>query len=200
MRKNSISLALFFIIGAAFAAQAQTTKTSGIRDVDFRNFSYGTLFEGSEKRQTVRLAGGKFEDGGDYDSGGTLFELFGAPVYGDLNGDKSDEAVVELKMSAPPTLRAFEVQAFAFSKGQPKMLARINSERVLADYQKYFPKAFLHYAGANPPRVKNGIVTIEALTDGSFACPKYTSIFNYKLSAGKFALSGKPVRKKFDCS
>lgn len=194
--KLSISSALILIAACAFAVQAQTTKTSGIRDVDFRNFTYETSFE----TKTVKLANGKFEDGGSYDSGGTLYELFGDAVYGDLNGDKTEEAIVEIKMSAPPSLRGFEVQAFTFSKGQPKMLARINDTRVLADYKKYFPKASLHYAGTNPPLVKNGVVTIEALTEGSFACPKYTAVFNYRLSGTKFVLSGKPLRKIFNCS
>jgi hypothetical protein len=200
MKKYSILFVLILIASFVFAAQAQTNKASTIRDTDFRNFSYSTLFDGSGNPQTIKLADGKFEDGGSYDSGGTLYELFGAPVYGDLNCDKSDEAIVELKMSAPPSLRGFEVQAFTFSKGQTKMLARIDGARVLADYQKYFPKGTLHYAGTNPPTVKSGVVTIEALTDGSFACPKYTAVFNYKLSGGKFILSGKPTRKNFTCS
>ena len=200
MKKFSIPFALILITGFAFVAQAQTEKTSGIRDIDFRNFSYSTLFDGSENPKTIKLVNGKFEDGGSYESGGTLYELFDKPVYGDLNGDKSEEAIVEIKMSAPPTLRSFEVQAFTFQKGKPKMLARINDGRLLADYQKYFPKAFLHYAGNNPPMIKDGIVIVEALTEGDFACPKYTAVFNYKLSGGKFVLSGKPVRKSFNCS
>lgn len=200
MKKISMPFALISIISFAVAAQAQTKKISGIRDVDFRNFSYSTLFDGSKDPQTVKLADGKLEEGGSYESGGTLYELFGQPVYGDLNGDKSEEAILEIKMSAPSTLRGFEVQAFTLENGRPKRLARINDNRVLADYQKFFPKAFLHYAGTNPPLIKNGVVTVEALTEGSFACPKYTAIFKYKLSGAKFVLSGKPVRKSFNCS
>jgi len=188
-------ITLVLITGFTFAAQAQTQKSAGIKTVDFSNFSYNTSFE----PKTVKLTGGKFEDGGSYESGGTLYELFDKPVYGDLNGDKSEEAVVEIKMSGG-TLRGFEVQAYTFQKGAAKMLARIDDGRVLADYRKYYPKAYLHYAGNNPPMIQNGRVIVEALTEGDFACPKYTAVFNYKLSGGKFILSGKPTRKNFNCS
>lgn len=200
MKNISIALAIIIITGFAFTAQAQTTKSSGIKDVDFSNFSYRTSFDDPKTPKTISLSGGKFEEGGSYDSGGTLYELFGQPAYGDLNGDKSEEAVIEIKMSAPSTLRAFEVQVYTFQKGAPKMLARLDDSLVLKDYRKYYPKTDLHYAGTNPPKIEKGQVIIEALTEGNFACPKYTAVFTYKLSAGKFVLSGKPVRKSFNCN
>lgn len=193
MKKLSISFALVLIVAGALAAQAQTV----IKSVDFSNFSYDTSM-GEPK--TVKLTSGKFEDGGTYDAGFPLYELFGKPVYADLNGDKSIDAVVELKMSAPSTLRAFEVQAFTFANGAAKMLARVDSEQAAGDYKKYFPKnSDLHYAGVNSPKIQNGRVIVEALTEGSFACPKYTALFTYKLSGDKFVLAGKPVRKAFAC-
>jgi hypothetical protein len=194
MKKLSISFAFVLIAASVFAARAQT----GIKSVDFSNFSYETSM-GEPK--TVKLTSGKFEDGGTYDAGFPLYELFGEPVYGDLNGDKSVEAVVEIKMSAPSTLRAFEVQAFTFKKGTAKMLARIDTEQAARDYKKYYPKnADLHYAGVNAAKIQNGLVIVEALTEGSFACPKYTAVFSYKLSGNKFVLSGKPTRKAFACN
>lgn len=197
MKKLSIAFALVLIAASSFAAKAQTQKTVGIRDIDFTNFTYATSFE----TKTVKLANGKFEDGGSYDAGFPLFELFGKPVYGDLNGDKNQEAVVELKMSAPPSLRGFEVQAYTFQNGAAKLLARINADQALSDYKKYYPKtAVLHYAGINPPKIQNGLVIVEALTEGSFACPKYTAVFKYKLSGGKFILNGKPTRTPFVCN
>jgi len=193
MKKLSISLAFVLIAAGVFAAQAQT----GIKSVDFSNFSFDTSMS---EPKTVKLTSGKFEDGGTYDAGFPLYELFGKPVYGDLNGDKSADAVVEIKMSAPSTLRAFEVQAFTFENGAAKMLARIDSEQAAGDYKRYFPKnSDVHYAGLNPPKIQNGRVIVEALTEGSFACPKYTAVFSYKLSGDKFVLSGKPVRKVFVC-
>lgn len=194
---KKLSIVLVLIAACVFLAPAQTKNSAGIRSVDFRNFSYDTLFD---EPKTIKLTDGKFEDGGSYDDGNPLYELFGEPVYGDLNGDKSEEAVVEIKMSAPPTLRGFDVHAYAFQNGAAKFLARVNADRVLKDYVKYYPKGILHYAGVNPPKIQNGLVTVEALTDGNFACPKYTAVFKYKLSGGKFVLSGKPLRTNFNCS
>ncbi len=198
MKKLSMAFALVLTAAFIFAAQAQTQKPAGIRDVDFNNFSYDASFD---EPKTVKLTNGKFEDGGSYDDGFPLYELFGKPVYSDLNGDKSEDAVVGVKMSAPPSLRSFEVQAFTFQNGAAKRLARINADQVVKDYKKHYPKnALLHYAGVNPPKIQNGLVIVEALTEGSFACPKYTAVFNYKLSGGKFILSGKPARKPFVCN
>ena len=194
-----IAFALVLIANFAAAAQAQQ-NASGIRAVDFGNFSYRAAFGDPANEKTIRLKNGKFEDGGKYDEGGQLYELFDKPVFGDLNGDKTEDAVVEIKLSGAPSYRAFEVQAYTFQNGQTKLLVRIDSDRVLKDYQKYYRNGDLHYAGNNPPKIENGSVIVEALTDGSFACPKYVAAFAYKLIGGKFVLSGKPARKQFSCN
>lgn len=192
MKKISIVFALVLITALTSAAQAQTGKASSIKDVDFSNLSYRTAFDGATKQKTIKLAGGKYEEEG------LLYELFDQPAYGDLNGDKNEEAVVEIKLSGG-SYRAFEVQVFTLQNGSTKMLARLDSDRVLKDYRKYYPKTDLHYAGNNPPTIRNGIIRIEALTEGFFACPKYSAVFSYKFRAGKFILSGKPTRKNFKC-
>lgn len=193
MKKFSITLVFVFISGLALVANAQTASPSSIKDIDFSNFSYRTTVGDAANPNTFKLTDGKLE------ADGMVYELFDKPAYADLNGDKKEEAIVEIKLSGG-SYRAFEVQVFALQKGAATMLARLDSDRVLKDYQKYYPKTSLHYAGTNPPTVKNGIITIEALTEGSFACPKYTAVFNYKFSAGKFVSSGKPMRKNFNCN
>lgn len=200
MRNISIAFALVLFAGLTAAAQAQGTRASGIREVDFSNFSYHVSSGGSDDEKTIKLRNGKFEDGGKYEDGGTLYELSGKPVYGDLGGDGREDAVVEIKVSGAPSYRAFEVQAYAFQDGQARLLASIDSDGVLKDYQKYYPNGELHYAGNNPPKIQGGHVIVEALVDGSFACPKYTAVFDYKLSGGKFVLTGKPTREPFKCN
>lgn len=192
MKKFSIALAFILITGLTFAANAQTAKPSSIRDVDFSNFSFSSAFDNSAN-QKLTLSSGKFEEEG------MLYELFGQPVYGDLNGDKSEEAIVEIKGSGG-SYRTFEVQAYTFQKGAAKLLAHFTELVPLKDYRKYYGKGDLHYAGTNPPKIQNGHVLIEALMDGSFACPKYTAVFDYKLIGSKFVLSGKPTRKNFNCN
>lgn len=197
MKKPSIAFALVLIAASAFAAQAQTPKPAGIKEVDFSNFSYQASFGDPANQKTIKLINGELSDTDE----GVTYKLFDKPAYGDVNGDKSEDAVIEIKLDSIGSYRAFEVQAYTFQNGAAKMLARIDSDQVQKDYQKHFPKnADVHYAGANPPKIQNGLVIVEALTDGSFACPKYTAVFSYKLSGGRFVLSGKPTRKPFVCN
>lgn len=192
MNKSSTAFALVLVAASAFAAQAQTTKPAGIKEVDFGNFSYRASFGDPANQKNIKLANGELSDTDE----GVTYRLFDKPVYGDLNGDKSEDAVVEIKLDSIGSYRAFEVQAYTFQNGAAKMLARIDSDQVQKDYRKHFPKnADLHYAGVNPPKIQNGLVIVEALTEGSFASPKYTAVFNYKLTNGRFILSGKPTRK-----
>ena len=194
---KKVFIVFTLVAGLTLGSKAQTGKTETVRSVDFSNYSYNVTLD---EPKTIKLTAGKFEDGGSYDAGFPLYELFGEPVYGDLNGDKGDEAVVEVKMSAPSSLRGFEVFAYTFQNGAAKPLAQLNSERVQADYVKSYPKGALHYAGKNPPKIQNARVIVEALVDGNFACPKFTAVFSYKLSGKKFVLIGKPMRKPFACN
>ena len=199
-------LEVLLILACVPIALAQTDdvkapdKTSrGIRSVDFRNFSYRITLGDPAKAQPIKLQNGKYEDGGKYEAGGLLYELFGKPLYGDVNGDGIEDAVVEIKLSGSPTYRAFEVYACTFQNRRAKLLGRLNSVLVLNDYRRYYPDGDLHYASNSPSRIRNGHVIVEALTDGSFACPAYTTIFEYRLGRGRFQLSGKPIRKPFKC-
>lgn len=192
MKKKFIFPALVLLASIVFAAQAQTAQTENIKNIDFSNFTYRTTFGDAANAKNVKLLDGKLE------ADDLVYELFGKPVFADLNGDKSAEAIVEIKASGG-SYRAFEIQIYSLQNGAPKLLASLDSDRVLKDYRKYYPKTDLHYAGENPPTVKNGIITISALTEGNFACPKYAAVFNYKFSAGKFILSGKPARTNFKC-
>lgn len=199
MRNISIAFTLVLVSCLTAAAQTQGTRTSGVRGVDFNNFSYRVSF-GGDQEKTIILRNGKLEEGGKYEEGGMLYELFGKTAYGDLGGEGREDAVVEIKLSGAPSYRDFEVQAYAFQDAQAKLLARIDGEGVLKDYQKYYRNGELHYAGINPPRIRDGHVIVEALVDGSFACPGYTAVFDYKLSGGKFVLTGKPTREQFKCN
>lgn len=175
---------------------AQTpSQTSGIRGVDFLNHSYQTSVCSEEVGlpKTVQVRGGKFKDRDD-----NFFEVAGGETaFGDVNGDGSEDAVVLIRCgSGAGTLRAFEVHAYTLQGGQAKLLARLNSTAVEGDYQKSYPGGIVFYPGETGPKIVNGHVIIEALTDGSFAGPENTATFNYQLSGGKFVLSGKPTRKK----
>lgn len=176
-------------------AAPPSNQTSGIRGVDFLNRGYqaSVCSEDVGLPKTVNVREGKFRDRDD-----NFFEIDGSETaYGDVNGDGSEDAVVLIRCGAGAgTLRAFEVHAYTLQNGQPKLLARLDSTTVEGDYQKSYPGGVVFYAGETGPKIVNGHVIFEALTDGSFAGPENTATFDYRLSGGKFAPGKKPTRKK----
>lgn len=176
-------------------AAPESNTTIGIRSIDFLNYSYqgSVCSEDAGLPKTVKVRNGKFKD---RDS--NFFEVAKEElVYGDVDGDGSEDAVVLIRCgSAAGTLRAFEVHAYSFQNGQARLLARLDSTGVESDYQKTYTGGTLFFAGENGPKIINGHVIVEALTDGSFAGPENVATFNYQLSGGKFVLSGKPTRSK----
>lgn len=173
----------------------QSKTSSGIRNIDFLNYSYqgSVCGEDSGLPKTVKVRDGKFRD---RDS--NFFDVAREDVvYGDVNNDGSEDAVLLIRCgSAAGTLRAFEVHAYSFQNGQASLLARLDSTSIESDYQKSYANGTLFYAGENGPRIVNGHVIIEALADGSFAGPENVATFDYQLSGSKFVLSGKPSRTK----
>lgn len=169
--------------------------TAGIRSVDFLNYSYqgSACFQAAGLPQTVKVRNGKFQDSESH-----FFDVAKAElVYGDMNGDGSEDAVVLIRCgSANGTLRAFEVHAYAYQNGQAQLLARLDSIAVERDYRKSYPDGIVFYAGEHGPKLVNGHVLVEALTDGSFAWPERVAVFDYQLSGGKFVLSGAVTRTK----
>jgi hypothetical protein len=178
--------------------QAQSGATgkaaSGIRSVDFLNYSYQTSVCSRDVGlpKTVRVRNGKFK------SGDNFFDIAKEEiVYGDVDGDGSEDAVVLIRCgSAAGTLRAFELHSYSFQNGRAKLLARLGSDGVESDYQKSYPGGTVFFPGENPPKIQSGRLIIEALTDGSFASPENVATFDYQLREGRLVLSGKPARIK----
>ena len=181
--------------GSEGNAAPTSNPTSGIRGVDFLNYGYQTSVCSEEVGlpQTVKVRDGKFKDRDN-----NFFDIAKAGiVYGDVNEDGSEDAVVLIRCgSGAGTLRAFEVHAYSLQNGRAKLLARLDSAAVESDYRKSYPDGTIFYAGETAPQIVDGHVTVEALSDGSFAGPENTATFDYQLSGGKFVLSGKPTRKK----
>jgi hypothetical protein len=176
-------------------AAPRSNQASGIRSIDFLNHSYqgSVCSEDTGLPKTVKVRNGKFKD---RDS--NFFDVAREDiVYGDVNGDGSEDAVLLIRCgSAAGTLRAFEVHAYSFQNGRASILARLDSTGVEGDYRKSYKDGIVFYAGENGPKIVNGHVLVQALTDGSFAGPENVATFDYHLSGDKFVLSGKPTRTK----
>ena len=190
--KSTYSYALNESEGSAAPAPDQT---SGIRGIDFLNYSYQTSVCSKDVGlpKTVNVRGGKFKDRDN-----NFFEVSkDDTAYGDVNGDGGEDAVVLIRCgSGAGTLRAFEVHAYSLQNGQAKLLARLDSTDVESDYKKSYTNGIIFYAGETAPKIVDGHLIVEALADGSFAWPENTAAFDYQLSGGKFVLRGKPTQSK----
>ena len=171
---------------------AQTTG-AGIRGVDFLNHSYqsSACAEDLGIDETVKVSKGKFAEAENFYN---VYE--GKVIYGDLNGDGSEDAAVQISCgSSAGSLRAFEVHVFTLQDGQAKLLGRVDSHGVENEYKKTYPRGFVVTLAGDDAKIRNGHLYVGAYTDGSNAGPKYISTFDYKLSGDKFVLNGKPARR-----
>ncbi len=177
------------------AVAGEVQANAGVRKVDFLNYSYqpaAVCSEDSGFPATVKVSKGEFKIEDNFYSI-TRQEI----GYGDLNADGNDDAVVQIRCgSSAGTYRAFELHAYTFQNGAAKFLTRLDSSVLETDYKKSYPSGVIFFPTEKAPKIQNGHLIVQAYTDGSFASPKNTATFDYKLSGGKFVLSGKPTRKR----
>jgi hypothetical protein len=187
MKIRLFVLATLVLLTGLNIASAQTRKGSArIRSVDFRNRSYPFNLGGDEELVKLRNGEDKREDGGEIYSAGK-----NDVVYGDVNGDGVEDAVVRIRLWTGASLRDFEIQAYEFKDGAAKLLARLPMSQVAGDYKNSM------CCTGEGLRIKNGHVILEVLTDGKIilSAEKVTT-FDYVLSDGKFVLSGAPKSRK----
>jgi hypothetical protein len=189
--KCLILTALVLAVTSMSFAQSKTkVKANGIRSIDFFNYSYRTSVC-TDTPETVKLRNGKFKVDGD----NVIVHINkGEVVYGDVNKDGKEDAVIQLRCTTGTSFRSFEIQVFTFQTGRANLLAQFGMGEVSADYEKNYPDSTMCCAGG-APKIRNGHLIVEALTDGMFLNPDNTTTFNYKFSDGGFVLSGKPTKK-----
>jgi hypothetical protein len=187
MKIRFFVLTMFVLLTCLSIASAQSKKAiKGIRSVDFRNRSY--LFNLGGDEETITIRNGKYKEG----DGGLIYEVRkNDVVYGDLNGDGVEDAVVRIRLTTGASLRDFEIQAYEFQNGEPKLLARMDMVQATEGY-----KGNVCCTGEGL-RIKNGHVIFEVLTDGKIilSAEKVTT-FDYKLSSGKFVSGGTPKSRR----
>lgn len=196
MKIRFFALAALVLLTCLNITPAQTIKASaggrskkaagGIRSVDFRNRSYPFNLGGDEETVKLRNGEAKREDGG---------EIYSVKkndvVYGDVNGDGVEDAVVRIRLWTGASLRDFEIQAYEFKDGEARLLARLNMTQAAGDYKNSV------CCTGEGLQIKNGHVIFEVLTDGKIilSAEKITT-FDYVLRGGKFILSGTPRSRK----
>src|SRR5215471_2214150 len=130
MRKDPLKTCLWpSLVGLAMYALclalglAQDKSANDIHGIDFRNFTYRpNCFWGDPSGlPPIRVKNGSFDS---KDKDGVKFDVTSV-VYGDLNSDGMDEAVVLTECNTGGTLWWHEGFIYTMQNGKPVMLLRI---------------------------------------------------------------------------
>jgi hypothetical protein len=176
-----IIVVLAIILSAAVVAKAQ----SDIHAVDFKNFTYPAFCAGAEPEK-ITIKDGEYsketQEDGYVDR--IWFKVFSVK-YGDLNGDKKDEAAVLSICNTGGTGNFTEGYIYAMRSGKPALIARI-------------PGGDRAYGGLREASVENGVLVVErndAGEDGASCCPQFILTEHYKLAGGKIVEMGKAAKR-----
>lgn len=167
---------LLFVAASAFAQ-------GGIRKVDFRNFTYEPSCAGEDTTK-VTVKNGEFssekQEDGYVDR--FFFKVFNI-VYGDLNGDKAEEAVILSVCNTGGTGNFTEGFVYSMKRGKPTLAARIaGGDRADGGLRKAW--------------IEKGLLVIEANDSGQArgaCCPGGTITQKVRLSGNKLLNVGQPI-------
>ena len=156
-----------------------------IHKVDFKNFTYlaQCIYETPQK---VTVKNGEFseekQEEGYVDR--FYFHVFDV-AYGDLNGDRRDEAIVLTVCNTGGTGNFSEGFIFAMKAGRPTLAARI-------------PGGDRAYGGLRRTRVENGLLVVDSNDvgpEGGACCPQIIVTTRYKLAGSRIVKFGKDTRR-----
>ena len=172
---------LLILLGLTLAVAAQ----SGIRSVDFKNFTFEPTCA-PEERKKVTVKNGSFSEEKQMEGYVDRFhyEIFNVG-FGDLDGDRQDEAVVLGVCNTGGTGNFSEGFVYKMNGGKPVLICRIEGgDRA--------------YGGLKSAKVVNGFAVIERYDPGEHGascCAELILTSKYKMTNGKLAEIGEPVKK-----
>ena len=173
---------LYFVFvlfaGAAFGQ-------SDIHSVDFKNFTYHPHCAG-EETQAITVKNGEFsQEKQMQDYVDRLYFNIFSVTYGDLDGDKADEAIVLTACNTGGTGN--------FSEGFIYKLR--NSKAVLLTGIEGGDRG---YGGLRTAMVSNGILSVERNDpgeNGANCCAEFIETQKYKFIGGKLVEFGEPTKR-----
>ena len=172
-------LALFGFAVVTVAAQTD------IRGVDFKNFTYEPGCVGDEAKK-VRVKNGIFSEEKQMEGyvDRFYFEIFGI-AFGDLDGDKQNEAIVLTTCNTGGTGNFSEGFVYRLTDGKPILIERIEGgDRA--------------YGGLKSAKIENGFAIVERYDPGKHGascCAELILTSKYKMTNAKLAEIGEPIRK-----
>lgn len=178
------------LIAILVAANLAAFGQSAIQKVDFNNFTYEpgcTAMEEGAKPEKITVKNGEFERSTKVDdyTDHFFFKIFSV-TYGDLNGDKQDEAIVLSNCNTGGTGQFTEGYVYTMKGGKPSLVVRIEGgDR--AD------------GGLVSANVDDGLLFVESnesSTNSGACCPEFTVTEKFRLAGGKLISAGQGVRKE----
>lgn len=169
------------LLVSSLSALAQTD----IRKVDFENFTYEPSCAGEETTK-VTVKNGEFtsekQEDGYVDR--FFFKVFNM-IYGNLNGEKAEEAVILSVCNTGGTGNFTEGFVYSMKRGKPTLIARI-------------PGGDRADGGLRKAVIEDGLIVLEyndpEKTAGA-CCPEGTVTQKLRVTGGKVVEVGAPVKR-----
>lgn len=157
-----------------------------IRKVNFKNFTYHPYCAG-EETEKIKVKKGEFSKETKFDeyTEHFYFNIFSVK-YGDLDGDKKDEAVILSVCNTGGTGNFSEGFIYTMKAGKPMLVARI-------------PGGDRAIGGLVSASVENGLLTVvrnDPERNQASCCSEFELTTKYRLNGKKLNLVGKPVSRE----
>jgi hypothetical protein len=175
---------LIAVTTLTFAADA--AAQANIRSVDFKNFTYPAYCIG-ETPEKVTVKNGEFyrekqEDGYVDRFSFNVFDI----AYGDVTGDGVGDAVILTVCNTGGTGNFSEGYVYSMKAGKPALVARI-------------PGGDRAYGGLRSASVEKGLLIVDSNDvgeEGGACCPQFVITTRYRVTGGKLAAVGQPIKKE----
>lgn len=180
MKKAVLIFGFLFLISAS-----STFAQTGIRKVNFRNFTYKPLCV-AEKPFAISVKNGKFlqkEESGSIEN--YLHFWVQSINYGDLDGDKKDEAVIITVCHTGGTGKFSEGYIYSIKNNKPVLKGRIaGGDRASG--------------GLVSAKIEKGLLIVESNEEGGggLCCPEFIVTNKFRLSNNKLSDFGKSTRRE----
>jgi hypothetical protein len=167
-----------FVIGAG-AASAQ----SGIRSVDFQNFTYHPYCLGEEKL-TFPVKDGKYEVKRGDDQ---FYFVAVAPEYGDVNGDGQEEAIIQTGCNTGGSGTFSEGFIYTMRRGQVVLLTNLaGGDRADGGFHRL--------------SIQGGLVVVESYdhkTTSGACCPDFIDTQKFRWNGRRLVRVGRKTRRAY---
>lgn len=164
------------------AVRESSIQQGEIRKVDFKNFTYEPFCAGEEKTK-VTVKKGEFSQ--EKTDEQLYFDVRDI-TYGDVNGDKDEDAIIVTNCNTGGTGQFTEGFVYTMKNGKPELLTRIEGgDRA--------------YGGLISAKVEGNLLVVDrndVSEDSGACCPEFAVTTRYKWDGSKLVESGKADRRE----